>query len=515
MGESEWVLLQTKKPMPPHPGFFPIAVVFVKDLNSIVEGSAIPDFIAVYRDDVCGVYAKKDDVENSEDRITDAVRKDPALVSRIRRTFTRKSQELLRFCEALPSEPEALSNRDLFSWYEEYLERYRQTYLYSEPIAWLTKDTLPEYLTRYIKERDIQHEGMNAEEILGALIAEERLSFAAQEELDFLRVFERARYRGEARESVRGVFRDSLEEDYIIRPLVEEHTRKWGWIPYDYGAFVWDEDHFYDELAKLLMKPLGAVHNRMDDLLSWPRTVRRRRNAICRANGIDGDHKRLFEALQHCSFLLYFKKEIFTKAHLHVQPLLSEVFRRCGLEYEAGCYLLPNEVRDALLVGKMPDPDMIRGRRTLSVFQTTHPDRHDFLSEEKRDRLLEEIARDGKNEKELRREISGISAMPGQIRGRVRILLDSRDLDSLAEGDVLVTSMTSPDYIAGMRRAAAIVTDEGGITSHAAIVARELKKPCVIGTKVATQVFRDGDLVLVNADRGVVQVLEREAEQDL
>lgn len=77
------------------------------------------------------------------------------------------------------------------------------------------------------------------------------------------------------------------------------------------------------------------------------------------------------------------------------------------------------------------------------------------------------------------------------------------------EGEILVTGMTRPEYVPLMKKAAAIVTDEGGITCHAAIVSRELKKPCIIGTKIATQVLNDGDLVEVDAERGVVRVLER------
>jgi len=75
--------------------------------------------------------------------------------------------------------------------------------------------------------------------------------------------------------------------------------------------------------------------------------------------------------------------------------------------------------------------------------------------------------------------------------------------------DIIVAVMTRPDYVPAMKKAAAIITDEGGITCHAAIISRELKKPCVIGTKIATQVLNDGDLVEVDADEGVVRVLER------
>jgi len=70
---------------------------------------------------------------------------------------------------------------------------------------------------------------------------------------------------------------------------------------------------------------------------------------------------------------------------------------------------------------------------------------------------------------------------------------------------VLVIPMTRPEHVPYMKLASAIVTDDGGITCHAAIVSRELGKPCVIGTKIATQIFKDGDMVEVNANHGIVR----------
>ena len=69
--------------------------------------------------------------------------------------------------------------------------------------------------------------------------------------------------------------------------------------------------------------------------------------------------------------------------------------------------------------------------------------------------------------------------------------------------------MTTPDFVPLIRKASAIITNEGGITCHAAIVACELKKPCIVGTKIATKILRDGDLVEVDANNGVVRILER------
>lgn len=104
--------------------------------------------------------------------------------------------------------------------------------------------------------------------------------------------------------------------------------------------------------------------------------------------------------------------------------------------------------------------------------------------------------------------IKGQAGAPGKVRGRAKILLGYHDIGKLQPGDILVASMTTPDYVAAMEKAAAFVTDEGGITCHAAIVAREFGVPCVIGTQVATQKLKDGDLIEVDADRGVVRLLK-------
>jgi pyruvate,water dikinase len=100
--------------------------------------------------------------------------------------------------------------------------------------------------------------------------------------------------------------------------------------------------------------------------------------------------------------------------------------------------------------------------------------------------------------------VRGLGAAPGSASGRVRLMEDPRDTDAFATGEVLVAHMTTPDWVPLMRRAAAIVTDSGGMTCHAAIVSRELGIPCIAGTGDATRTLRDGELVTVDATHGVV-----------
>ncbi len=106
-------------------------------------------------------------------------------------------------------------------------------------------------------------------------------------------------------------------------------------------------------------------------------------------------------------------------------------------------------------------------------------------------------------------ELPGISACKGKARGIVKIITHSDHLKKINEGDIFVAKYTFPSFTPYMIKCAAIVTDEGGITSHAAIISREYNKPCVINTKRATSILKDGEIVEVDAEKGVVRIVKR------
>ncbi|MCC7556185.1 MAG: phosphoenolpyruvate synthase [Methanoculleus marisnigri] len=100
--------------------------------------------------------------------------------------------------------------------------------------------------------------------------------------------------------------------------------------------------------------------------------------------------------------------------------------------------------------------------------------------------------------------VEGQGASPGVASGRVVIVRDVKDTSAVKDGDILVTKMTNPDMVPAMRRVSAIVTDEGGMTCHAAIVSRELGTPAVVGTKKATKLLKDGQIVTVDGEKGLI-----------
>lgn len=103
------------------------------------------------------------------------------------------------------------------------------------------------------------------------------------------------------------------------------------------------------------------------------------------------------------------------------------------------------------------------------------------------------------------RELRGTPAYKGKALGRARVVLGQDDFKKVREGDVLIAPMTTPDYLSSLYKVAGFVVNEAGMTSHAVLYAKALRIPAVIGTEVATEVFRDGEKVELNATEGVIK----------
>ena len=164
--------------------------------------------------------------------------------------------------------------------------------------------------------------------------------------------------------------------------------------------------------------------------------------------------------------------------------------------------LSQGEVRESLK-GKMPSLENARVRLQGCVFIRKEDSWQCVTGDEfkKWKKLIE---------KDQPKEIIGTVAFPGEATGRVVKHLSWIAVREIPKGAILVTGMTNPQIVPYIKNAAAIVTDEGGITCHAAIISREWKIPCVVGTKVATQLLNDGDLVEVDAVKGVVKKVNGE-----
>jgi len=190
-----------------------------------------------------------------------------------------------------------------------------------------------------------------------------------------------------------------------------------------------------------------------------------------------------------------------------IRNLLIEICKRNNLAYNQIYNLTADEI--ILVLQKGADEKLvneINARAKGNAFVYSEGEIAIYTGEKMEEYLVKEIAEEEKLNSMT--QVKGESAHPGKVKGRVKVLKHQDDIASFQEGWILLASDTNPAHIPAMKKASAIVTNEGGMLSHAAIVSREMKKPCIIGTKCATKVFKDGDVVEVDADKGIVRKIK-------
>lgn len=164
----------------------------------------------------------------------------------------------------------------------------------------------------------------------------------------------------------------------------------------------------------------------------------------------------------------------------------------------------PEEMRTYLKKGNLPLKSELEKRYKLAGFFFKGNQQY-VLTGKEFNNLENQIS--GGRELKIN-QIKGKTAYPGSVQGTARIVVNPQKIKVFNKGDILITGMTRPDFLFLIKKAGAIVTDAGGILSHAAILARELKKPCITDTEIATKTFRDGDIIKVEATKGIVKKLD-------
>jgi len=194
-----------------------------------------------------------------------------------------------------------------------------------------------------------------------------------------------------------------------------------------------------------------------------------------------------------------FTENIYPEIEQFFVQLTNEIEKRSTIPSHLLRELQKEELETYLGTKYLPKKDVLESRYNANV----------QLFEDGIDQILtgdqvEDIEKQILGKKDIE-EIKGQTGYPGIAKGKVKIIFDPRNANHFEKGDILITNMTRPDFVPLMKKAAAIVTDSGGLLCHAAIVAREMKKTTLIGTEKATKIFKDNDLVLVDAEKGIIK----------
>jgi len=175
-----------------------------------------------------------------------------------------------------------------------------------------------------------------------------------------------------------------------------------------------------------------------------------------------------------------------------------------GMTLQNACNLSIEETIK-LLEGIKPNLNNLKLRSAHKAVFYYHDNKLEVITDKN---LIQDTAKVLESTINSAAELKGMTACIGKARGRVKIINNSKDLEKIKEGDIFVARYTFPSFTPYMSKSAAIITDEGGLTSHAAIVSRELKKPCIVGVKLATKMLKDGDMVEVDAEKGIVRIIK-------
>ncbi|MFA6100270.1 MAG: PEP-utilizing enzyme [Patescibacteria group bacterium] len=208
-------------------------------------------------------------------------------------------------------------------------------------------------------------------------------------------------------------------------------------------------------------------------------------------------------------YLRTYRTDVLSAVLANAFVLFGEIGQRNNLTTLDVLESLPNEI----LTFQFPKQADIRQRAQASVVRPINGKIYIAVGDEAK-RISDNILnaqtpiQQTMETKANLQEIKGSVANPGLVRGIVSIVSGNTELGKVKPGNVLVAVMTTPDFVPAMEKASAFVTDEGGILCHAAIVSREMSKPCIIGTKIATKVLHDGDEVEVDADKGIVRIIK-------
>jgi phosphohistidine swiveling domain-containing protein len=290
-------------------------------------------------------------------------------------------------------------------------------------------------------------------------------------------------------------FRDNIykqeEFDLVNAKSLTEHVKKYIWLKARYG----EEENYTVEEATAKLSNI----DKEKFLKEWKSSKDKLKKFISKAKKILGDKAILVDLFQYIIYYRTHRTDTINRAQFLAIPLLKVKAKNLKISY---AQLLECSGEEALS-GKIPTKKVLDERiKDCSVLMDNGL--ITCLTGQESTKLIAFFKEDVSNVKEFK----GSIACKGLLRGKVKIILDKIDLHKVELGDVLVASMTTIEMVPAMKKAAAFVTDEGGVTCHAAIISREMNKPCIIGTKIATKVLKDGNMVEVDANKGIVKILQ-------
>lgn len=293
-----------------------------------------------------------------------------------------------------------------------------------------------------------------------------------------------------------------------LKKALGQHSQKYGVLGTSDGGPYYAIDYYKTLYAK---RNAAEAREKLRKKLLTEKTVRKAKAVIIKKYKISKPAQKIAKILSttgHERFELRLRGWM-PLDYWFISRLLPHLERRFGIKVRFLRQFTFQELLQFLLTGKYNKAELMKRDE---YFVTGMREGRTFLKSSDEGRRYAETLLPTVSKHE--NEIKGQVAKMGFVRGAAYVLHwnakdAAKEMENMPNGSILVAGQTRPQLMPAIRKAAAIVTDEGGITSHAAIVSRELGIPTIIGTKVATKIIKTGDLIEVDANEGIVRVVER------
>lgn len=306
-----------------------------------------------------------------------------------------------------------------------------------------------------------------------------------------------------------------IKEDDVIFKKLKQLINNFSWISAQEGSEAFSRDYYIEKINILLKNNKNAIQEKIEEIKKKPQKVRQKKNELIKKYKINNELKSLTDSVGELTGLRLNIRLWWTEASFFSLPLFQELNNRIGLNQKklhGFCYseyLLRNEVLDFLLGQKIITNNDIKKRAKNSLLLMKEKNIKFFVGEEAKKIEKQYIHEDNLSNI---KKINGRVANKGFVRAKAWVISPSvanqlEKASQMKKGFVLVAAMTRPQFIDAISKSSAIITDEGGITCHAAIISREFNKPCIIGTHNATKIIKDNDLLEVDADNGIIKII--------
>ncbi len=287
-----------------------------------------------------------------------------------------------------------------------------------------------------------------------------------------------------------------------FKNLVKNHFKEYGWIQSTlFSGEIYDENQIIQKIKEVIKNAKEEKEKLLNE----------RKNHLIEANGVikkikSNEEKESAKILQKAVYYRTARLEWMNKSCFIIYPILEEISKRLKLTFKDIIYMLPEEIEDSLKKEKVEDNlyKKIKERRIGYAYISDNSNEYLLVTNNKLNEWKEKFS--NKRQGDI---IQGIVTSKGEAKGEVVVVKDRSELNKVKEGNILVTPLTTPDFIIAMKKSIGIVTDLGGVTSHAAVTSRELKIPCIIGTKNATKILKDGDLIELDTKQGIVKIIKK------